>query len=137
MRLADGIRSRDLPMHLHLVNAGVSWFSPVALYAKFQKPKGSGDPILQRNHGKKQRHSRAVKTESGLRASSSASPAPAAGPAPTLAEVAASPSFPSPTHAAKDPWAPAEQTPGLRECGRQLWKPEARCCRGSGAQGKF
>lgn len=43
-------------MHLHSINASVSWFSPVAPYAKFQKSKGSGDPILQRNRDKKQRH---------------------------------------------------------------------------------
>ena len=106
MRLADGIRSRDLPMHLHLISAGVSWFSPVALYAEFQKPKGSGDPILQRNDGKKQRHCWAVRSESGLHASSSTSPAPTPGPAPALAGEAASPSFPSPTQAAKDLCAP-------------------------------
>lgn len=68
--------------------------------------------------------------------SSSASPAPAPGPARALAGEAASPSFPSPTQAAKDPCAPAEQLPGLRERGGQLWKPEAHWCQGSGARGK-
>ena len=122
---ADGVCSHHLPTHLHSVNADVPRFSPVALYAKLQKPKGSGDPVLQRNHSKKQRYPWRVKCESRLRESSSASPAPAAGPAPALVEAAASPSFPSPTQVAKDP-----QTPGLGERGGQLWKPEARPCRG-------
>jgi len=132
MCLADGICSHDLPIHLHSVNAGVSHFSPVALYDKLQKPKGSVDPILQKKHSKKQCHSWAVKSDTRLRTSSSANPVPALGPAPTLVEVAASPSFPSPTQAAKDPCAPAEKMPGLRVCGRQLWKPEACWSQGNG-----
>ena len=35
MRLADDIRSHDLPMHLHSINAGVSWISPVAPYVRY------------------------------------------------------------------------------------------------------
>lgn len=39
--------SRSSPMHLHPVNAGVIWISPVALYGDLDELKGSGD-LLQR-----------------------------------------------------------------------------------------
>jgi len=107
--LADCICCHDLPMHLHSINASVPWFSPVAPYAKLQKEKGSGDATLQRNHSKKQCHSWGVKSERRVLVSSSASLAPALGPAPALAEAAASPCFPSPTQAAKNARAPPQR----------------------------
>lgn len=88
--------------------------------AKKPQQKSSVTPGMQRGRAR-------------LHVSSCASQTPALGPAPALAEEAASPSCPSPSQEAKDPCALAEQTPSLkREGGGQLWGPEGLLCQEAG-----
>jgi len=49
--ISDGHFFHHLPMHLHSVNAGVFWMSPVALHQNLDVAKGSGMIILQRKWG--------------------------------------------------------------------------------------
>ena len=87
-------------MHLHPVNAGVFWFSPVALYVQFDQLKASGD-LLQRKRTKRCATPAVDVARTASVPPFSASLAPAPGPHATCAKEAASHCFSSPTQGSK------------------------------------